>query len=385
MAFIFAVMSYTLFTLLGLIIVRADYDDYIERIDQEIFNSISRLSFIYEQTGNLEDSASLEYDRQLVRLFNADMKYVFGGRIYTEYEQINGTEFEDITLNFSYGTENYRALSVPIQSRNGPVAYIQFAHKVDTLRQYMRERAFTGAFLSLIAAVIIFVLSIYIERRFLEPILDQQKYLERFAQHAGHELRTPLANMRSTLELAEMTKSYEQSVPEVIENIDHMTKLLNSLMSIETIDLVYDEKKPINLSSMAEELITSFSAKAKQAHIQLSGDINQDVIVLGDEELIKTAIANLLENALKFTRENGEIKLIVRQHKIVVKDTGIGMSMDVSNRIFERFFKADVKHSNAGFGLGLSLVKRIIELHRWSIEVSSVPGKGSRFKILFEE
>lgn len=378
-------MNYILFTLLGMVIVTGDYKEYTERIDQEIFNSLSRISFVYEQIGKLEDSPSMLYDRQQIRFFDADMQFIFFGKVFAEHEQEHGTVYNNNMFNFAYGTQHYRAMSVPIQSDNGPVAYIQFAHQVESAPQYLRRRAFLWAFLSLIGSSIIFIFGIFIERRLLAPILDQQKYLERFAQHAGHELRTPLANIRSTLELAEMTNDYKKSVPEVIGAIDHMTQLLNKLMYIETIDLEYNEKVPVNISRMAENIITNFEPKAKELGINLIGNIKPDIIILGDEELVNTAVTNLVHNALKFTKSGGEVTIIIRQHKIVVRDTGIGMTMDVSNRIFERFFKADVVHVETGFGLGLALVKRIIELHHWSIDVSSVPGKGSRFTIYFEE
>jgi signal transduction histidine kinase len=141
------------------------------------------------------------------------------------------------------------------------------------------------------------------------------------------------------------------------------------------------------LNDLVEECCRAARALAAPKRISLSAEAAPDLIYFGDEELLRRMLMNLLNNAVKYTPEGGEVRVSLksddRQASIAVADTGIGIPPEAVNRIFDRFFRVDKSRSRAegGAGLGLPIARWIAEAHGGSIAVQSEPGHGSAFAV----
>jgi len=224
----------------------------------------------------------------------------------------------------------------------------------------------------------------------LESSFNEQ---QRFIADASHELRTPLAVLRGETEVAlgkpRTLDEYQQSLSLIQDEAERLSRVVEDLFilarhPIDTPAAVI--KETVSLTDAVRDCARAAHVLAARKGIRLNIANNAPPIALtGDEDLIKRMILNLLDNAVKYTPEGGEISLnLGRQNgnaEIVVRDTGIGISEADQRRVFDRFYRVDKARSRAigGAGLGLSIVRWIVEAHGGKIQVQSNPGNGSVF------
>ncbi|OYD17242.1 hypothetical protein CH333_01500 [candidate division WOR-3 bacterium JGI_Cruoil_03_44_89] len=224
------------------------------------------------------------------------------------------------------------------------------------------------------------------------------KKLERmridFVANVSHELRTPLTAIQGAIETLKRGALKKQSATEFVDIIERQTTRLGSLIN-DLLDLSGIESKErkmefeeIDARDMVQRVYANFKRTAKKKSQEFCLDLPEEPVILGaDPEKIEQAIANLVDNAIKFTPDRGEVILSLNTSKervrIEVKDTGPGIAPDDIPRIFERFYRVDKARSRklGGTGLGLSIVKHIVEAHNGKVGVESQPGKGSKFII----
>lgn len=218
---------------------------------------------------------------------------------------------------------------------------------------------------------------------------------QRFIADASHELRTPLAVLRGETEVAlNRTRSvseYQKSLSLIKEEAERLSRIVEDLFTLarQPIDapaaLI---KEPLSLNEAVRDCVRAAQVLAIRKGVKLNTEDDSPALVLhGDEELIKRMILNLLDNAVKYTLEGGEVSLrLARQNghaQIVVRDTGIGIPPADQPHVFDRFYRVDKARSRAlgGAGLGLSIVQWIVDAHGGRIAVESTPGKGSAFTV----
>jgi heavy metal sensor kinase len=217
--------------------------------------------------------------------------------------------------------------------------------------------------------------------------------MKQFSSALAHELRTPLTALRGEIELALMrsqTDSERQtSATSQIEEIDKLTRLINQLLTLARaesgqIPLAHES---VDLSALAAEVTEQLEPVAHVKALQMQCVADHRVTVTGDHGWLERCLLNLLDNAIKYTPPGGRVSVCVSRDgdhaRVEVCDTGVGMSPDVVQHIFERFYRVDPARSSAveGSGLGLSLVKWIVDRHEGRIQVRSGPGNGSTFAI----
>lgn len=221
--------------------------------------------------------------------------------------------------------------------------------------------------------------------------LDQQEKLRRrLTADVAHELRTPLATLQSHVEamidgIWKPDRSRLKSCHEEIMRINRMVGDLENLARYESEALVLN-KETFDLSELAQHIMKSYEAKfvSKDISLIFKGEISP---VYADRDKISQVIFNLLSNALKYTAAGGIVEIIV-DHKenagiLKVKDTGIGISSEDLDHIFERFYRVDKSRSreSGGSGIGLSIIKAIIVAHGGKASVSSVVNEGTEFTV----
>nr|WP_262903191.1 HAMP domain-containing sensor histidine kinase [Chitinophaga rhizophila] len=235
----------------------------------------------------------------------------------------------------------------------------------------------------------------------LSDAFDLQKS---FVSNASHELRTPLAAIISQLQVAlskdRSKEVYIDVLNSVLEDARHLSDLSNGLLQLAQSGM--DERQFISTEIRIDELLLDMSNLIKLKHgpaapgseLQKSSRIDidflrlpeqdTDLICEGNESLLKVLFLNLLDNALKYSADNTAYVTInfTADHVLVqVKDNGIGIPADELSKIFEPFYRATNSHQVRGHGLGLSICKKIAQLHHGEISAISAPGKGTTFTV----
>lgn len=213
-----------------------------------------------------------------------------------------------------------------------------------------------------------------------------------FVANISHELKTPLTSIKGfvetllegALEDKENSRHFLQIIQGHANRLDNLVNDLLDLSHLESQEIKL-EKEKVNLKVLADDILASFRSQFKKKSIQVSNELNNDVFIIVDKDKISQVLTNFIDNAIKFNRENGSIKIYSQKQedkiKIVVEDSGIGIPAKDIPRIFERFYRVDKARSRelGGTGLGLSIVKHIIELHNGNVGVESTEGFGSKF------
>lgn len=211
-----------------------------------------------------------------------------------------------------------------------------------------------------------------------------------FINNFSHEFKTPI---HSLVGIAELLKSGDCSPEETEEYLDiiiDQSKRLASLSSnvlyltkLETATAPV-EMKPLNLSELLRQKLVMFDHKCSEKNLDLRVRI-EAVELTGNDNLLLQMIGNILDNAIKFSPDSGSllVELRAKGDRVVFKvtDHGCGMDKETINRIFDKFYQGDTSHAVEGFGLGLPMVKKIVELHRGRLIVESRVGEGSAFTI----
>ena len=221
------------------------------------------------------------------------------------------------------------------------------------------------------------------------------KEQQRFIADASHELRTPLAVLRGETEVAlekpRTTGEYQESLELIKDEAERLSRIVEDLFILarQPIDTPAAlMKEPLSLNDAVSDCARAARVLAIRKGVQLKSEADSSAIVLnGDEELLRRMILNLLDNAVKYTPEGGQVSIrLARQNghaQITVRDSGIGILPADQPHVFDRFYRVDKARSRAlgGAGLGLSIVRWIVDAHEGKIEVESTPGKGSAFTV----
>ncbi len=232
---------------------------------------------------------------------------------------------------------------------------------------------------------------VYDLNRMAKELSNNETLKTDFISNVSHELKTPLAVLQNYGVLLEQPDLSEEKRIEYAKSITRVTKYLSELITnilklnkLENQN-IYPVLKRCNLSEMLCECLVDFENEWESKNIEIENDIAEDVFINTDAELLMIVWSNLISNAIKFTPQGGKIEVSLKSEgmyvEVTVSDNGCGMNERTIKRIFDKFYQADSSHATKGNGLGLALVKRVIDLLNGEISVESAPNVGSAFTV----
>lgn len=212
-----------------------------------------------------------------------------------------------------------------------------------------------------------------------------------FISNVSHELKTPLSiiqNYGTLLQSKEITEEVRiEYAKRICETSQRMADMVTNILKLNKLEnqQIFPEPAEYNLSEQLCECLLQYEHIWEGAAIELETDIEEDVKVNAIEELLSLVWCNLFSNAFKFTEPGGLIKIslktIANKAIVSVQDSGCGIAPDALEHIFDKFYQEDTSHTTQGNGLGLALVKRVMDITKGEISVESIPGEGSTFTV----
>jgi signal transduction histidine kinase len=225
-----------------------------------------------------------------------------------------------------------------------------------------------------------------------QKLAEQDLARREFLSNVAHELRTPLMAAHGYLQLLEKGafsgEGLEKAISATSRNVAQIASLVNDILFLQEMELVLPDFRPVHLEQVAQNVLASRKERAEAGHIRFrSRQDSQLPPVTGDAASLERALAALVDNAIKFSPYGGEIEIRLLRHEdtviAAVTDQGIGIDPDVKPHIFDRFFHLEKNGERlfGGLGLGLSIAQQVIEQHHGRLDVDSLPGRGSTFRI----
>ena len=384
--------------------VNSDVDSLLAMISEEIERPAGSLHGENGFHGGMHDEGMRPdgepgwFDERGGRRFNSETPFSTRYFIfyYDEQGELLATDLTHIAAVEEDEVSEY--LSVATRHGEGSAYYDGYKYRVSPFGNgaykavfmdcYSQLRSVRNVALMTIAAdvfclLLVYLLVVIFSKRAIDPVVKSTRQQKQFITDASHELKTPLTVMTTSLKVLEMEVGQSKWIDKATAQTQKMTELVNSLVTLSRMD----EEEPsaamteFDLSAAVGETIDSFQDSAEAEGHPVKADITDGILFRGDETALRQLVSILMDNALKYALPGGEIVLsLKREHRGIVlrqsnpcEELGEGEE----KKLFDRFYRADPSRSSEkkGFGVGLSIARGIVEMHKGSI-TASCPEKG---------
>lgn len=245
-----------------------------------------------------------------------------------------------------------------------------------------------------LSLILLFFISIYFTNKAINPLEETFRKQKQFIADASHELRTPLTIIKTNVSLLrenemETIHSQKKWINYIDSQAGRMSTLINEMLSLANLDA--NKKKEeiinINLSKMIRDSLLVFEVVIFEKGLILEEDLTDNIFIKGEQNQIKKLISILMDNAIKYTNNNGKITVLLinerNKAKLIIRNTGEGIEKEHLEKIFERFYRVDDSRDRGtgGYGLGLSIAKAIVEEHKGKIHAESIINNETSFII----
>jgi two-component system heavy metal sensor histidine kinase CusS len=225
----------------------------------------------------------------------------------------------------------------------------------------------------------------------LKRLDDSFTRLSQFSADLAHELRTPIANMLGEAQVAltreRSAAEYRETLESTVAECERLSRIVDNLLFVARVDAAREPiaRKRFDARAAVEKIAEFYQTAADDRHVTITCSGNGQICA--DPDLFERAVGNLVDNALRFTAEHGSIRVAVSKHnsdfQVTVNDNGSGIAAEHLPRVFDRFYRAESSRGSDGAGLGLALVKSIMELHGGSATIESNHGRCTTVKLTF--
>jgi two-component system heavy metal sensor histidine kinase CusS len=225
----------------------------------------------------------------------------------------------------------------------------------------------------------------------LKRLDDSFTRLSQFSADLAHELRTPIANMLGETQVVltrdRSAAEYRETLESTVAECERLSRIVDNLLFVARVDAASEPitRKQFDARAEVEKIAEFYQTVADDRHVTIRCSGNGQIYA--DPDLFERAVGNLLDNALRFTPENGSIQIALCQQEadfeVAISDNGCGIAAQHLPRVFDRFYRAESSRGSDGAGLGLALVKSIVDLHGGSAFIESELGRGTTVKLVF--
>lgn len=435
-----SIMTVVVITVLSNIGIRYYFVDYVQKQNEKSDKEITGYVHSSIETDALLDQRELSYLKQQARFKNVEILLldVAGEVIFNSSLGMGMNNGMGHNMTRSTYREDYEYRRQPILYENIIMGYLEIGHSKSTIASEA-DNAFIYAINVLyavsfvIAVIVAVILSILLSKRLTRPIIaiknsthhiakghyenvkaidsdtlevhalatsiqelarqlnEQEQLRKRLSNDISHELRSPLAVLRSQIEaiMDGVLEPTQERLGKLHDEILRMTKLindLNELVVVESENLSLHMER-VHIKEILNQVLDGFEPLMESKEIMLQRVLDVELTIIGDKDRLKQIFTNILANAYKYTNEGGQVRVHLCKEKnnavIRFSDTGIGMKKDELSYIFQRFYRSDDSRSRktGGAGIGLSIVKELVKVHQGIITVDSQLEKGSVFTI----
>ena len=298
-------------------------------------------------------------------------------------EEYAKTLYQDSKTAGMYDDYKYRAKET---DKGTLYIFLDCTREMNSFRGFLQ----TSILISLGGLAVVFILIIIFSHIALKPVEESYQKQKHFITNASHDVKTPLTIINAGAEVIELEHGEVEWTKEIKKQTERLTALTDKLVFLSRMDEENQkiEIREFNLSELICEAIEPYENIATSKGFSLSFDCQSDIVYKGNEEMLSQAIALLMDNALKYTNEQGQIsislKKTVKGIELRFKNTADSVKEGNNNEIFERFYRSEQSRNSktGGHGIGLSVVKAIISAHKGKISAYSSDGKSMEFLIV---
>ena len=252
----------------------------------------------------------------------------------------------------------------------------------------MQSMVISGIVLVSCAALVL-ILILLLSKRAMKPIAESYEKQKQFITNANHELKTPLTLILANLDIAESELGKNEWLDDIRSEGYRMTELVNQLVALSRMD---EEKQNLNLSDvpfgkMVSDTVAEFEPLALSHGKSLGADVDREIVFRGDETLLRRLVGILMDNALKYCDHGGDIVVSLHRNRnivLTVENTYEAVEKIELDRLFDRFYRADESRTfHGGYGVGLSMAKAIVGMHKGEISAYRKDPSHIGFKVIF--
>lgn len=294
------------------------------------------------------------------------------------YWEILSKALQSNNNSFSYNSLEYFFVNKKI---NENISIISFVESRLTMADFLKE-LWEYLFFAILLSFLIYFISFRFVSRTLKPVEENLDDMEQFIHNAGHELKTPISVIKSSLQLAKLKKNYKESVEESLWELDKMNNLIQALISLSTISENI-ENKIINVNEFIKKIIKNYEIILEQKTLKIELIENEILEINTNGEYFEIFFSNLMSNAIKYNKVLGWIKITINKNWLEISNTWEWINKENLGKIFDRFYQESDSREENSFGIWLSLVKKIADIYNWKITVESQKWIETKFIINF--
>jgi hypothetical protein len=318
-------------------------------------------------------------DTAYMQVHDSTGEVLFAGSFFNKSE-FSGFEegFRDETVN----NHDYRIINGSANI-NGDTMLFQMAERKRVESYELEQKILLLLLGGLGISILTVIFGYFFSGTALKPARDTLLRLEQFTQDAAHELKTPLSAAGLSIDLAAKSSDYNRHLPNAKAELKNVNSIIDRLLELARLDKLSLNTKRADLVKSLKSVTQTLRPLLEEKNIEVKIESPAEIYKRVDIELFERLVANLLTNAIKYSKENSRITVELSRHHLIVIDTGQGISQADQRFIFDRFFQSDRSRSKEGLGIGLSLVRKIADLHDWTVRVKSELGNGAQFIVNF--